>query len=192
VAEQDLPAILACFDKIPVQTNDVLLIEGGVPHAIGPGLFILEVQEPTDFVVRCEYALGNTSLPESARTMGLGLDRVIDMFDYTAFPREKVKQRFGPRRTMLSESSAGKEEVLLAAPQTDRLEAQQVTVHGALDARRDGRFSIVVVLSGSGRIMSDSQTLEVRQWSRVWLPACAENVRFEGNFSAARLLPPLP
>jgi mannose-6-phosphate isomerase len=190
VAEQDVKALLACFDKIPVQPGDVLLIEGGVPHAIGPGLFILEVQEPTDYVVRCEYAHGGVALPESARTMGLGIDKVLDMFDYTAWPGETVKQRFGPRRTILSESATGKEEILLAAPQTDRLEARQLVINGALQAQHDGRYSIMVVLQGAGRIVADGVPVEVRQWSRVWLPACVTDVRCEGQMELARLLPP--
>ena len=91
---QDLPAIEACFEKIPVKAGDVLLVEGGVPHAIGPGVFMVEVQEPTDYVVRCEYAHGGLELPESARTMGLGLDRVLDMFDYTAYPPRRSARAF--------------------------------------------------------------------------------------------------
>ncbi|MEM7034083.1 MAG: class I mannose-6-phosphate isomerase [Chloroflexota bacterium] len=102
VDEQDLAAMEACFDRIPVAPGDVLLIEGGVPHAIGPGIMMVEIQEPTDYVVRCEYAHGGLSLPESARTMGLGLDRVLDMFDYTAYPAETVKSHFGPKPRTLS------------------------------------------------------------------------------------------
>ena len=52
---QDIAAMEACFEKVPVQAGDVLLVAGGVPHAIGPGVFMVEIQEPTDYVVRCEY-----------------------------------------------------------------------------------------------------------------------------------------
>ncbi|HRW10913.1 MAG TPA: class I mannose-6-phosphate isomerase, partial [Caldilineaceae bacterium] len=76
IDEQDLSAMEACFARIPVQPGDILLVEGGVPHAIGPGIAMIEIQEPTDYVVRCEYAHGGLQLPESARTMGLGLARV--------------------------------------------------------------------------------------------------------------------
>jgi len=53
IASQDLDAMLACFDPIPVSPGDVLLVKGGVPHAVGAGLLMVEVQEPTDYVVRC-------------------------------------------------------------------------------------------------------------------------------------------
>ena len=81
IAKQYLVAMAACFEKVPVKLGDVLLVEDGVPHAIGPGVLMVEIQEPTDYVVRCEYAHGGLELPESSRTMGLGLDQVLDVFD---------------------------------------------------------------------------------------------------------------
>jgi len=42
----------------------VLRVNGGATHAVGAGLLLVEVQEPTDDVVRCEYAHGGMELPE--------------------------------------------------------------------------------------------------------------------------------
>ena len=161
VAEQDFDAMLACFDRIRVAAGDVLLVEGGVPHAIGPGITMVEIQEPTDFVVRCEYAHGGVELPESARTMGLGLDRVLDLFDYTQYPAETVKERFGPQRRTLAESVAGFEEALLAAPQTDRVEVRRVQCRDRMDLALDGRYSILIVLEGEGEIEADGVTVRL-------------------------------
>ncbi|MEZ4655953.1 MAG: hypothetical protein R2911_00100 [Caldilineaceae bacterium] len=94
------------LNAFPWQPGDVLLVAGGVPHAIGPGITMVEIQEPTDYVVRCEYAHGGAVLPESARTMGLGLDRVLDLFDYTQYPAADVKERFGPRRALFNRAPA--------------------------------------------------------------------------------------
>ncbi len=82
IAAQDVPAMLACFDPIPVRAGDCFVVSAGVPHAIGAGIFMLELQQPSDWVVRCEFAVGGYTLPESARFMGLGLDECLEIFDY--------------------------------------------------------------------------------------------------------------
>ncbi|MEM7532371.1 MAG: class I mannose-6-phosphate isomerase [Chloroflexota bacterium] len=192
VDEQDLEAMLACFERIPVSPGEVLLIEGGVPHAIGPGITMVEIQEPTDYVVRCEYAHGGLELPESARTMGLGLDRVLDLFDYTKVHANEVKTRFGPQRHSISESPGGTEEALLAAPQTDRLEARRLSVSGTMELHFDGRFSILIVLDGSGSLEANGITLPLQPWSRVFLPVAIDSATLSGSMTLARCLPPKP
>ena len=192
VDAQDLQAIEACFEKVPVAAGDVLLVEGGVPHAIGPGIFMIEVQEPTDYVVRCEYAHGGLALPESARTMGLGLDRVLDMFDYTAYPLEEVHRRFGPRLRTVSEMVGGREEVLLEAPQTDRLELRRVECFSKVDLEIDGRFSGLVVFEGEGVLRVGGRKWALATWSRYFLPASLREVAVEGACRLLRALPPRP
>ena len=190
IAEQDLAAMAGCFDKVPVKPGDVLLIEGGVPHAIGPGIFMVEIQEPTDYVVRCEYAHGGLTLDESARTMGLGLERVLDLFDYAEYPLSEVKERFGPQVEIVAESDGGWEESVLTAPQTDRLELRRVECRDGLRLDSDGRFSILIVTEGSGRILAGGRELALRPWSRCFLPASLADVSVEGVLRAVRCLPP--
>lgn len=192
IDQQDLSAMEACFEPIPVVPGDVLLVDGGVPHAIGPGITMVEIQEPTDYVVRCEYAHGGLALPESARTMGLGLDRVLDLFDYTAYPAAEVKKRFGPRPNSISETSMGMEVALLAAPQTDRLEVRRIEVDGRFRIAEEDRFSILIVLAGSGRLLTDEQFTPLQPWTRIFLPASLRVVAVEGTLTLARCLPPSP
>lgn len=52
--DQDIPGMIGALHKIPVQPGDVFLVEGGVPHAIGSGCFLIEIQEPTDYTLRVE------------------------------------------------------------------------------------------------------------------------------------------
>lgn len=190
IAKQDLAAMAACFEKVPVKSGDVLLVEGGVPHAIGPGVLMVEIQEPTDYVVRCEYAHGGLELPESSRTMGLGLDRVLDVFDYTGYPLADVKTRFGPQVSVLNDGKGGREEVLLGAPQTDRLELRRVECKKSMSLEADGRFSILIVLEGEGMLRAGGHQLALKPWSRFFLPACLPQVELQGGLRIARCLPP--
>ncbi len=70
VLEQDIAAMDACFDPIPVRVGEVWLVPGGLPHAIGEGILMLEVMEPSDLVVRCEFVREGVEVPPEARFMG--------------------------------------------------------------------------------------------------------------------------
>lgn len=192
VEDQDVGAMEACFERVPVTPGDVLLVEGGVPHAIGPGIFMVEVQEPTDYVVRCEYAHGGLALPESSRTMGLGLDRVLDLFDYTDYPLSQIAARFGPRIRVLVEGAGGREVVLLEAPQTDRFELRRIEALSGVELSMDGRFSILIVLEGEGVLSANGGQWRLRPWSRYFLPAAVERVAVQGRCTLLRALPPRP
>ena len=54
IETQDVSAMLGALAERAVAAGDVLLIPGGTPHAIGPGVFLLELQEPTDFSIVAE------------------------------------------------------------------------------------------------------------------------------------------
>jgi len=190
--DQDIAAMLACFDKIPVVPGEVLLIPGGTPHAIGEGVFLLEVQEPTDYVVKTEFEVAGIRLDEQAATMRRGVEGVLDLFDYTAYSSAAVKAAFGPRPRVLAETESGREEMLLGPPQTDRFELRRIEVEGTFQAATDSRYSILVVLEGGGAIRGGGGGLGVKRWSKVLAPACLEALTFEGNMTLARCLPPLP
>ena len=52
--KQDLDGMLDSLERFDVKAGDTILIEGGMPHAIGAGCFLVEIQEPTDFTIRVE------------------------------------------------------------------------------------------------------------------------------------------
>lgn len=102
ILDQDIEGMLACFDRIPVRPGDCLMVPAGVPHAIGEGIFMIELQQPSDWVVRCEFTVGDHTLPPEARFMGLELAEVLGIFDMTAYGPDSWRQK--PR---VREKSAG-------------------------------------------------------------------------------------
>lgn len=198
IRDQDINGILACFKPIPVKPGDLLLIPGGLPHAVGAGITMIEAQEPTDYVVRCEYSLPGVKAPpvsELSATMNLGIDGVLDMFDYTTYPVETVKQTFGPRPKVIKQSNTGCETTLLYKPQTDRLEMRtvQATQHDhPFNLSFDGRFSILIVTEGQGTLTAGNHTINLDKWSKVFLPAAIDSAQITGQIKITRCLPPQP
>ena len=76
-----------------MQPGDTYIIPGGTPHALGPGVLMVEIQEPSDLVIRFEFERGGYVLPESARFMDRGLDFALTVFDLTPLPPADIEQR---------------------------------------------------------------------------------------------------
>src|SRR4051794_1388371 len=54
IDHQDGEAMLAALRRVPVAAGDALLVPASTPHAIGAGILLVELQEPTDFSVLME------------------------------------------------------------------------------------------------------------------------------------------
>ncbi len=80
---QDIQGMLDCLHRIEVRAGETYLIRGGVPHAIGAGCFLAEIQEPTDLTLRTERVGPNGAmLPDQSCHQGIGFEKMLDCFDY--------------------------------------------------------------------------------------------------------------
>ena len=82
IERQDRDALLGSLNNFRVRAGDVVFVPAGVPHAIGPGVLLVELQEPTDFSIVCEWA-GFPISPDDAH-LGLGWDTAIRALDLRA------------------------------------------------------------------------------------------------------------
>jgi mannose-6-phosphate isomerase len=76
---QDRAALLDSLNHLPVRAGDVVFVPGGVPHAIGAGVLIAELQEPTDFSIVCEWT-GFPIRPQDSH-LGIGWDAALGALD---------------------------------------------------------------------------------------------------------------
>ena len=83
VEQQDTGALLGSLHHVTVRAGDVVFVPAGVPHAVGAGVLIVELQEPTDFSIICEWK-GFPIEPEDSH-LGLGWDRAIEALTLDAY-----------------------------------------------------------------------------------------------------------
>jgi mannose-6-phosphate isomerase len=83
IERQDTAALLDSLNHVTVKPGDVLFVPAGVPHAIGGGALVVELQEPTDFSIICEWE-GFPISPDDAH-LGLGWDRAVQALRLDAF-----------------------------------------------------------------------------------------------------------
>jgi mannose-6-phosphate isomerase len=79
IERQDTEALLNSLNRITAGPGDVFFVPAGVPHAIGAGLLIAELQEPTDYSIVCEWT-GFPIAPEDA-DLGLGWDTAVEALE---------------------------------------------------------------------------------------------------------------
>ena len=166
-----MTAILDCFDRIKVQPGDVLFIPGGVPHAIGEGILMVEIMEPSDLVVRFEFENAGYTLPESARFMNRGLDFCMDIFDFDAMPESVVRNKymFEPQ-SEVSYGNAGARYGLIGPETTPCFRVKKSIIRETVE-REEQSFFIGVVTSGSGVLKSSGSVVELGTFDKFFCPA---------------------
>ena len=82
IESQDVDALLGSLHRVPVRAGDVIYVPAGIPHSIGAGVLIAELQEPTDFSIVCEWR-GYPIDPDDTH-LGMGWDVALGAFDLRA------------------------------------------------------------------------------------------------------------
>ena len=169
VLEQDIAAMDACFDPIPVRVGEVWLVPGGLPHAIGEGILMLEVMEPSDLVVRCEFEREGVVVPPEARFMQSPVDLALQIFDYTPLSVAQVEAAY----KITPQGISGGEQRLIGPAQTECFSVTRMTVDDRTILPPPGCLKIGVVAGGRGTITVAGQNLSLRQGARFLLAASA-------------------
>ncbi len=180
VLEQDEKALLSCFEKIPVRPGDVFFVPGGFPHAIGEGIFMIEIMEPSDFAVRIEFERGGYVLPEQARFMGRDVDFALSMFEFRERSVEEIRheQFVLPRRLPLT--GEGERFSLFDSRYTNCFRVELVRIHGVANLEHDG-FRVLVVTEGEGVVYAGKETLGLKRFDRVLIPHWIDSIRLESR-----------
>ena len=74
--------MLDALNELAVSAGDAIFVPAGMPHAIGAGLLIVELQEPTDLSVLLEW--DGFELTEAEGHLELGWDRALQALDTAA------------------------------------------------------------------------------------------------------------
>lgn len=174
VASQDAEAMLAALHERPARPGDVFMVPAGTLHAIGAGILMVELQEPTDLSVLLEFE--RFGIDDGSETLGLGWERVLTAVDRTAAAAPEDAR-----------ASTGLAELLPpeAAPY---FRAQRVICDGE-PVTLEPSFAILIVLDGPLVLGSD---LELPRGTTVLVPHGAGETTLSGHGAAIRCLPPSP
>ena len=176
-SDQDVEAMLAAMNHFAVEPGDVVYVPAGLPHAIGPGVMLTELQEPTSLSVLAEHvAFG---LDDDQATLGLGWEVAIDCFDLGGYGR-RLDEVLLPAA---AGSVAGDAVRRLFPERADGFfRAELASCDGAL-ALGDAGFAVLVVAGGRGDVHWDGGVDAIAEGQTWVVPHGAGPL----SFSAAEL-----
>lgn len=168
---QNIPGMLDCMHRYEVKPGDTILIEGGVPHAIGAGCFLVEIQEPTDYTIRTERMTpSGFAVADSACHQGLGFDTMFDCFHYEGLSREETKARwFLPEREVSRNESAAVT-TLVGYEDTKFFMMRRLLVKGEHTVHTQN-FCALYILSGKGTLTCGDATIPLCAPQQFFVPA---------------------
>ncbi|MCP2261018.1 mannose-6-phosphate isomerase [Streptoalloteichus tenebrarius] len=183
VSTQDTAAMLGALNAVRVRPGDTVFVPAGLPHAIGEGVFIVELQQPTDLSVMLEWR--GFAEDESAGHLGLGYETALACVDTSGWSAERLAglvRGTGDRRAPA---------VPLLPPEADEF-FRADRLHPDPVVELEPSFAVLVVLEGAGVLRADSGDLAVRRGDTVVVPHGAGAARLEGDVVAVRCRPPAP
>ena len=168
VTEQDVDAMLGAMTDVHVPAGASIVVPAGVPHAIGEGAFVVELQEPTDFSVLMEWRDFEID-GIVAGHLGLGFDTALAALDRSAWTPERVATLVTTGDTL--------------APAADGyFRAERLRGGATLDPG----FSVLIVVSGEG-MLGDVTVVAGETWV---VPYSAGALELTGTLELIRCRPP--
>lgn len=173
VVRQDSAAMLAALNPVPVRPGDTVFVPAGVPHAIGAGVFIVELQQPTDLSVTLEWR--GFLADEAGGHLGIGYDTALGCVD---------RRGWADRLDELVRSSTDTD--LFGHPEFFR--AERIRAGAELDAS----FGVLVVLDGFGVLRTErAGEVPLAKGATFAVPFAAGESTVDGDVAAIRCLPPV-
>ncbi|MBL9213545.1 MAG: class I mannose-6-phosphate isomerase [Opitutaceae bacterium] len=192
ILTQDIAAIEACFDPIPVRPGDAFIIPGGTPHALGAGVFMVEIQEPSDLVIRFEFERAGYVLPEAARFMGRDVDFALSVFNFAPLDAAALaaRVRCTPRRIRDLGAESWQEE-LIGPAQTDCFRVVRTRLAGPV-VKDETSAAIAIVTSGAVTAVVGGESHRLDTYEKCLFPAGLGPVQLTPAGGAAELLECFP
>ncbi|UYI50073.1 hypothetical protein OFO16_18960 [Vibrio natriegens] len=194
IVNQDIPALKKCFEKIPVKEGQCFFIPGGMPHAIGEGILMIEIMEPSDWAVRFEFERGSYTLPEEARFMKRDLDFCLDVFDYSQQSTHDVIAKNKKTPTLIETYSDGSSKyTLIDASTTDRYRVCRSNINSHV-IKQEQDFYIGIITQGECKVTLGDEQLILRQFDKFFCPSGIDSIEIdtEVGVEIIECYPPLP
>ncbi len=158
--------------KIPVQIGDVFFVGAGLPHAVGAGCFVVEVQEPSDITVGAKRYTAMTEKEGKAYD-----ERTLGAYIYSGCSYDENLARWKVTPKEIRRGPWGGEVVLIGKEQTDYFSCTRIDVSGETTLRNTGFIQIGIVVAGSGKLVYNDGELSLKKGDEIFLPAGVKDAK---------------
>lgn len=188
----EFPTGAGMLHKWTLKPGEAIIVPGGIPHAIGPGVTVIEVMEPSDLVVQPEHFCGEQPLTDSERFSGAPEEDAYKAFDFKAETMAQVRARCFIEPELIAEQPSGKLYKAIPESRAKLFEVQRLELNGLWhDVNPSGRCRAGVVTAGeTGTLSYNGGSFTLRPGESFFLPAAAKEITIEGNLSIVFAIPP--
>lgn len=142
--KQDSDELLAALNEIELHPGDTLFVPAGVPHAIGPGILLLELQQPADLSVILEYAPFER-LTREGGLLGLDAGTALSSITRTRFTPGDIAEDFGAL-------TAGQHAALFPDAAGTFFGAESLAVTSETPVELPAQYAVLVATGGEGTL----------------------------------------
>lgn len=172
---QDSDWMLGHLNRVQVRPGDGLLVPAGTAHALGEGVFVAELQEPTDLSIVLEWSITTSDREDSH--LGLGFDAVMSAVDH----RRMSPERLAALHTFTDPRAGAAEPRSAFVAEADPFFRLDVWApHGGGAPAVPAGFAVVVVLEGDGSLIGDTDARPVHRGEVLAVPAAFGGWRADG------------
>ena len=172
--DQDSDWMLDHLHRLEVRPGDGVLVPAGLPHTIGAGVFVAEVQEPTDFSILLEWSVTTSGREDSH--LDLGFDVAMQAVNHRATATDELDRLV----LRASDGGPGLRSVLPAEADPFFRLALGVARDGAA-AEVPAGFAAVVVLDGAGELGITDDSTPITRGDVLAVPAAAGSWTVRGD-----------
>jgi mannose-6-phosphate isomerase len=172
VSKHDSQGLLDSLMFLEVSAGDVVFVPAGVPHAIEAGIFVLELQEPTDLSILLEWD-GFAVDGDKDGHLDLGYEVALDALRLKPLTEQEISQII----TRFDKEKSTSQRIFNSIAD-DFFRADYLSGDNAVV---DAGFGILLILEGTGKLeFSDSNTLQVEAGDAVVIANAAGSFTLRG------------
>ena len=172
--KQDYDRMLSLLNRIEVKPGETYLVNGGVPHAIGSGCMLIEIQEPTDYTIRVERVTpSGFRIDDRMCHQGLGFERMFDCFTFEGEHEAQIRERFSMKMRDIGEEQGRRYEIV-GYKDTPCFGIERLEIDERCQLEGEGTFYCLYILAGKGVLEAESGRREVRRHDQFFVPAKSE------------------
>ena len=186
---QNIQGMLDCLHKIEVKPGDAFMIYGGVPHAIGAGCFLMEVQEPTDYTLRVEKITPNgLKIGPELIHQGVGEEKMLECFHYDTYTLDEALNNWKIEPEVLVSTNEFTLRTLFNEKHTNCFGLNELLLDGNYTIKGNSCFYVAVIYFGNGIMRCNDKEYEYTQGDEIFISAAISEITFISKSSSKILL----
>ena len=175
--KQDINGMLDCLHRFEVQPGDAFIIYGGVPHAIGSGCFLMEVQEPTDYTMRVEKITpGGLAISDDLIHQGVWEENMMKCFHFDSCSFEEAMKRWKITPQIMQSSNSFTLKTIFNRKHSDCFGLNELDLNGEFILKDNGTFYEGVIYYGGSTITCGGEEYDFFQGDERFFSASVRTI----------------